>query len=118
MRNLVGPGTEVIDAEVEIVDFDDARVKGEPPRRFVVTRTRTARKTPVNVNAYFQPYGEHLFYSVRSYTVPRLNLSRLLQTLWMLLLITLSLAVVQEMAAPGVATRSDYDRYERRRGAA
>lgn len=77
----------VAGAEVEIVDFDDARVKGEPPRRFVVTRTRTARKTPVNVNAYFQPYGEHLFYSVRSYTVPRLNLSKLLQTIWMLMLV-------------------------------
>lgn len=77
----------VAGAEVEIVDFEDARVKGEPPRRFVVTRTRTARKTPVNVNAYFQPYGEHLFYSVRSYTVPKLNLVKLLHTLWILLLV-------------------------------
>ncbi len=77
----------VAGAEVEIVDFQDARVKGETPRRFVVTRTRTARKTPVNVNAYFQPYGEHLFYSVRSYTVPKLNLSKLLHTLWIVFLV-------------------------------
>lgn len=77
----------VAGAQVEIVDFDDARVKGEPPRRFVVTRTRTARRTPVNVNAYFQPYGEHLFYSVRSYTVPTLDLPRLLRTLWVTFLV-------------------------------
>lgn len=77
----------VAGAEVEIVDFEDARLKGEPPRRFVVTRTQTARKTPVNVNAYFQPYGEHLFYSVRSYTVPRLSLTRLLHTLWIMLIV-------------------------------
>jgi hypothetical protein len=76
----------VAGADVEIVDFEDAKLKGEPPRRYVVTRTRTARKTPVNVNAYFQPYGEHLFYSVRSYTVPKLDISRLLHTLWILLL--------------------------------
>lgn len=81
----------VAGAQVEIVDFDDARVKAEPPRRFVVTRTRTARKTPVNVNAYFQPYGEHLFYSVRSYTVPTLDLPRLLRTLWITFLVLLAL---------------------------
>lgn len=77
----------VAGAQVEIVDFEDARLKGEAPRRFVVTRTTTRRRTPVNVNAYFQPYGEHLFYSVRSYTVPRLSLTRLLHTLWILLIV-------------------------------
>jgi hypothetical protein len=77
----------VAGAEVEIVDFEDARLKGESPRRFVVTRTQTARRTPVNVNAYFQPYGEHLFYSVRSYTVPRLSLAKLLHTLWILMIV-------------------------------
>lgn len=97
----------VAGAEVKIVDFDDAKVKREAPRRFVVVSAKTARKTPVNVNAYFQPYGEHLFYSVRSYTAPRLNVGKLLRTLWILLLVVgpiVTIAIMESMAR----SRSSY----------
>jgi hypothetical protein len=94
----------VAGAEVEIVDFDDAKVQGEAPRRFVVVRTKTARKTPVNVNAYFQPYGEHLFYSVRSYTAPRLSVGKLVHTLGTLLFVVgpiVFLSIMDSMAGSG-----------------
>jgi hypothetical protein len=60
-------------AEVEMVDLDDARQHNEPLRRFVVSRTDTRRRTLATVNAYVQPYGQHLYYSVRSYLLPPLS---------------------------------------------
>lgn len=68
-------------AEVEVVDFSDAVMHPEPPRRFIVTRTNTSRQTPITIYAYFQAYGEHLFYSVRSYAVPSMNGWKLLLAL-------------------------------------
>lgn len=66
------------DTSLEVVDFEDASVPGEPARRFFVTHTTTRRKTVVTVNAYMRPYGDHLYYSVRSYVLPMLNIWKLL----------------------------------------
>ncbi len=68
-------------ARLEVIDFSDALLHYEEPRRFIVTRTTTSRGTPVTIYAYFQPYGQHLFYSVRSYAVPSINGWKLLATL-------------------------------------
>jgi len=63
---------------LELVDWDDASHSGEPARRFVVTHLTTARDTRATVNAYFQAYGDHLYYSVRSYILPLLSIRKLL----------------------------------------
>jgi hypothetical protein len=68
-------------AELDVIDFSDALMQHEAPRRFIVTRTTTPRRTPITIYAYFQPYGQHLFYSVRSYAVPSLNGWKLLAAL-------------------------------------
>lgn len=65
-------------ARVEVLDLDDAGMRNEAPRRFVVASTDTARRTLVTVNAYFQPCGQHLYYSVRSYLLPPLSVWKLL----------------------------------------
>lgn len=66
---------------VEILDFNDEGAGDEPPRRFIVSHTDTTRQTLVTVNAYLQPYGEHLYYSVRSYLLPPLSIRKLLLAL-------------------------------------
>jgi len=75
----------VADTSLEVVDFEDASVTGEPARRFFVTHTTTRRKTVVTVNAYMRPYGDHLYYSVRSYVLPMLNIWKLLLTVVIIL---------------------------------
>jgi hypothetical protein len=62
---------------LEVVDFDDAKVHDETARRFYVTQTTTRRDTVVTVNTYFQAYGDHLYYSVRSYILPVLSIWKL-----------------------------------------
>jgi hypothetical protein len=69
-------------ARLELVDWDDASLTDEPARRFVVTHTTTQRNTRVTVNAYFQAYGDHLYYSVRSYILPLLSIWKLLLALF------------------------------------
>jgi hypothetical protein len=64
-------------AQFDVVDFNDARFRHEPGRRFLVLHTTTIRRTPVTINVYFQSYGSRLYYSVRSYAVPRLSLLKL-----------------------------------------
>jgi hypothetical protein len=66
------------DAQLQVIDFDDASISEEAPRRFVVTSTNTRRHTLVTVNTYLQAYGDHLYYSVRSYILPDLSLWKLL----------------------------------------
>lgn len=65
------------DTHLNVVDFDDAALGDEPTRRFFVTQTTTRRGTVVTVNAYFQAYGDHLYYSVRSYILPVLSIWKL-----------------------------------------
>lgn len=69
---------DLADAKVEVIDFDDAGMHGEPARRFVVASTDTRRGTMVTVNAFVQAYGDHLFFSVRSYLLPPLSIWKLL----------------------------------------
>lgn len=69
-------------ASLEVIDFDDASMTHEPSRRFFVTHTTTRRKTFVTVNTYIRPYGDHLYYSLRSYVLPRLNVWKLLLALF------------------------------------
>jgi hypothetical protein len=66
------------ETRLEVVDFDDAAMVDESPRRFVVTSTNTRRNTLVTVNTYLQAYGDHLYYSVRSYILPDLSLWKLI----------------------------------------
>lgn len=66
------------DAAVELIDYSDAGFGDEPARRFVVTHTDTRRRTLVTVNAYVRAYGQHLYYSVRSYILPPLSIWKLL----------------------------------------
>jgi hypothetical protein len=66
------------DTQLSVVDFDDASQHSEPARRFFVTQTTTRRETVVTVNAYLCAYGDHLYYSVRSYLLPILNIWKLL----------------------------------------
>jgi hypothetical protein len=66
------------DTQLNVVDFDDAALGDEPARRFFVTQTTTRRRTVVTVNTYFQAYGDHLYYSVRSYILPVLSIWKLL----------------------------------------
>ncbi len=66
------------DAQLQAVDFDDASQVQEPARRFVITSTNTRRNTLVTVNTYLQAYGDHLYYSVRSYILPDLSVWKLL----------------------------------------
>lgn len=70
------------DTQLNVVDFDDAALGDEPARRFFVTQTTTRRRTVVTVNTYFQTYGDHLYYSVRSYILPVLSIWKLLFAMW------------------------------------
>jgi hypothetical protein len=63
--------------ELEVVDLNDAALDNEPARRFIVSHTDTRRRTLVTVNSYVQPYGQHLYYSVRSYILPPLSIWKL-----------------------------------------
>jgi hypothetical protein len=69
------------DAKLAVIDFDDASVMEESARRFVVTSTNTRRHTLVTVNTYLRAYGDHLYYSVRSYILPDLSVWKLLLAL-------------------------------------
>lgn len=66
------------DTKLDVVDFDDASLGDEPARRFFVTHTTTRRNTVVTMNAYFRAYGDHLYYSVRSYVLPMISIWKLL----------------------------------------
>lgn len=65
------------ETRLSVIDFDDAGVPGEPPRRFFVTQTTTRRNTVITVNTFFRAYGDHLYYSVRSYILPVLSIWKL-----------------------------------------
>lgn len=77
LRRQLADGN-LADTRLEVVDFDDASMYDEPARRFFVTHTTTRRDSVVSVNTYIRPYGDHLYYSVRSYVLPRLNVWKLL----------------------------------------
>lgn len=68
------------DAQLQVVDFDDASRVEESARRFVVTSTNTRRHTLVTVNTYLRAYGDHLYFSVRSYILPPLSIWKLMMS--------------------------------------
>jgi len=87
---------------LELIDWDDASLSDEPARRFVVTHTTTHRNTRVSVNAYFQAYGDHLYYSVRSYILPLLSIWKLL----LAVLITISTySLIASIPLPSVQSK-------------
>jgi hypothetical protein len=70
------------------VSFDDAKLVDEEARRFIVTHTDTRRGTLISINTFFRPYGNHLYFSVRSYVLPPLSWTKLvLSSLFSLVLL-------------------------------
>ncbi len=63
---------------VQIVDHDDATIEDEPPRRFLVASLATTRDTQATVTFYTASYGQMLYYSIRSYVVPPLSVSKVI----------------------------------------
>lgn len=66
------------EAQLQVIDFDDASIAEESARRFMITSTNTRRNTLVTVNTYLRAYGDHLYYSVRSYILPDVSVWKLL----------------------------------------
>jgi hypothetical protein len=85
------------------VEFDDAKMPDEEARRFVVMHTDTRRGTLVSTNAFFRPYGNHLYFSVRSYVLPPLSVVKLvLWTLFSLVLLSNAAAIIIPLSMIGL----------------
>lgn len=66
--------------EVQSIEYDDVSVSEEPARRFFALDHATIRKTNAKINVYFSARGYTLYYSVRSYLVPPMSISRFVAT--------------------------------------
>lgn len=65
-------------ADVKLVDFNDAMIRNEPPRRYIVIERETQRGTSMSLYTTFLTYGDSIYLRIAGFVFGPLSTTRLL----------------------------------------
>jgi hypothetical protein len=75
-------------AVIEDVAFRDVKAPNELPRRYLIIRRETIRRTHVTAYVTFLPFGEHLYFNIKTFLLGPINWTNVLVSLIPILIYT------------------------------
>lgn len=73
---------DIPEVRLELVDFEDVKLrKSDPPRRYTIAESTTVRNTRMGIYSTFRTYGDHLYVSIRSFSLRPLSVGRMVMSL-------------------------------------